>query len=177
MGKQTNIYMWPFKPTGKFHNPSLYPATHAYTPISFFIIPISTIIALSFKNGFCPFFPMRKNWRLLPPCTKTNSVMKKSSTDANTWAKLRHRECCRSDGCGSHIWVYHLFTQPSSLIGVTFRGTRALSATPEAALPSTIMSDFENPSAWESDWVRSYWGTNCKTRRRVWGRLFRIISL
>lgn len=38
----------------------LYPATHAYTPISFFIIPISTIIALSFKNGFCPFFPMRK---------------------------------------------------------------------------------------------------------------------
>ena len=32
------------------------------------------------------------------------------------------------------------------------QGYQGTECHPEAALPSTIMSDFENPSAWESDW-------------------------
>lgn len=32
------------------------------------------------------------------------------------------------------------------------QGYQGTECHPEAALPSTIMSDFENPSSWESDW-------------------------
>lgn len=50
---------------------------------------------------------------------------------------------------GSHCVADDFFLCAPRRCDQGYQGTECH---PEAALPSTIMSDFENPSSWESDW-------------------------
>lgn len=54
-------------------------------------------------------------------------------------------------------WLWHSHRSPSLVHSALLscrcdQGYQGTECHPEAALPSTIMSDFENPNAWESDW-------------------------